>query len=283
MKYKLLGIDVDGTLIGPDQQVTREIIRAVGAAKRAGLRICLATGRSYVETEPIWRQLRLSTQHAPVILSGGALVCEPLTGRTLWARTIPRQLAFEFADALDELGHSAMAIVDVWRWGVDYYLAESADADVAARQWFAKMDVKVRSVRRLADAVELPNPLRISFVVDPDRAAATVAKLLEQFGSRLNIHSIVAPNYGVTVIEAFADGTDKFAALTYVAQGYQISSAHIAAIGDDVNDLAMIRKAGLGVAMGRAVESVRNAADYVATDGLAAFIDGLVAGQFEGV
>ncbi len=283
MKYKLLGIDVDGTLIGPDQQVTRQIIRAVGAADRAGLRICLATGRSYVETASIWRQLRLTAPHAPLILIGGALVCEPLTGRTLWGRTIPRRLAFEFADALDELGHSAMAIVDAWRWGVDYYLAESADADVAARRWFAKMDVKVRRVRRLADAPEFPNPLRISFVVDPDRAAVTVAKLLEQFGARLNIHSIVAPNYGVTVIEGFAGGTDKSAALTYVAQGYQISPGHIAAVGDDVNDLAMIRKAGLGVAMGRAAESVRSAADYVATDGLAAFIDGLVAGRFDGV
>lgn len=281
MKYKLLAIDVDGTLIAPDQVIAPEVIDAITAADAAGLRICLATGRSLMETAPIWRKLRLPYPAEPLVLVGGALVSEGDTGRTLYSRTIRRELACRFAGALAAAGHAAMAIVDGWRYDVDYYLAETGDTRAASRDWFAKMDVRVCRVPCLADADELEGALRISAVLEADAAAKLADELSRQFDGKLSIHAIRAPNYDVTIVEAFAADVSKWSAIQYVAQARKIGRGHIAVIGDDVNDIAMIHAAGLGVAMPNATADVLAAADHVAADGLAAFIGRLADGEFD--
>jgi Cof subfamily protein (haloacid dehalogenase superfamily) len=259
-QYKLLALDVDGTLLSARSELERETIDAVAAVQQAGIRVCLATGRSYVETIDVWRQLKLREPHEPMVLIGGALVSEAGTGRTLSQRGMDRDVACEFADVLCGAGYSAMAIMDVWRWGVDYLLAESSDADDVMRRWFGQMAVKVRRVRRMADALDAA-PLRVSAVVSPADGPRLVAELAERFGQRLNVHSILAPNYGVHIVEAFSPACSKWEALKYVAQAYRIGSGQIVAVGDDVNDLPMIRGAGLGAAMAKAPPSVQQVAD----------------------
>jgi len=281
MKYGLVAIDVDGTLVNPDQTVSPEVVDAIAEAEAAGIGVCLATGRSYAETMPVWRQLRLRGPYEPVVLIGGALVAEPDTGRTLYQRTMPRALACEFADALIEAGYSAMAIVDPWRHGVDYFFAESRDVEQAAGRWFDRMNVKVRRVGRLSEAPDMPNPLRVSAVVDPAVAPQLAQRLAQQFDGRLNVQSILAPNYGLTIVEAFVSSASKLAGVIYVAQARKLGPGQIAAVGDDINDLSMIRGVGLGVAMPQAPQSVRAAARHVAQGGLAKFIRDLAAGKFE--
>ena len=279
MKYKLLALDVDGTLLGADHTVSAETARAVRLAEAAGLDVCLATGRSYIETLPTWRALGLRGPFQSMVLIGGALVSEADTGRTLYHKPIARAVAVEFADALGEAGYSAMAIVDSWRHGVDYYLAECGDVHSAQREWFSKMNVTVRTVGRLGDVPDLPAPLRVSAVVPPDQAPELAARLKRRFDGMLNIHPITAPNYNVTIVEALSAGADKFVALRYVGQAMRIGPSQIVAVGDDVNDITMVRGAGLGAAMPEATEPLREAADYQITTSLAEFIRRLTAGD----
>jgi len=281
MKYRLLAIDVDGTLLGKDHRLSTATVRAIGAVRSGGLRVVLTTGRSYSETIEIWRELLLREPYEPLVLVGGALVSEGDTGRTLYQRTIPLPLAGEFADALGEAGHAAMMLVDSWRHGWDYILCEMGDVDAARRRWLDKTGASVRTVKKIDDRCDLPDPLRVSAVLDPSAAGDLVAEMSGRFDRRLNVHAIVAPNYDATVVEAFAAGVDKFAALKYVAQAYRIAAGSIAAIGDDINDLGMIRGAGLGAAMPDSPPPVREQADHVATGGLIEFIEQLITGRFE--
>jgi len=280
-KYQMLALDVDGTLVTPDDVVAPEVREAIRAAERAGLRVVLATGRSYGETMPIWRQLELSQPFGPMVLIGGALVSEPDTGRTLYQKAMPKATAAAFADALVEAGHSAMAIVDSWRWGVDYYWTTGGDEVQAQRAWFEKMDVRVRRVERLTDDPDMPAALRVSAVVAPEAAPALAAELRERFDGQLNVHAIVAPNYAVMIVEAHAAEANKETALRYVAQGYGISPSRVAAVGDDINDVPMLRWAGLSAAMPHAPRALLAAADLVAEQGLAAFVHDLIDGRYE--
>ncbi len=282
MKYRLLGIDVDGTLLGPDHILPAGIAEAIRAARAEGLKVCLATGRAYGETIDIWRQLELSAPFEPIILIGGALVSEPDTGRTLYQKTIPRDLANEFADALGEAGYAAMVIFDPWRSGWDYLLCETGDVHDAQRRWLGKMRVTVRRVARLAEATDIPSPLRINVVADPPEARVLLEAMQQRFDGRLNLHAIVAPNYDVMIVEGFAAEADKFNALRYVAQAYRIGLGQVIAVGDDVNDLPMVRGAGLGVAMPNAVDTLCQVADVVVEDTLAGFIYDLLAGRYDG-
>ena len=279
VKYKLLALDVDGTLLGADHEVAGETAAAVRAAEAAGLAVCLATGRSYIETLPTWRALGLAGPYQPMILVGGALVSEADTGRTLYHKPIAPHVAVELADAMGQAGYSAMAIVDSWRHGVDYYLAEFGDVHRVQHEWFSKMNVAVRTVGRLGDVADLPAPLRVSSVVPPDKAPALAARLKERFKGLLNIHAIVAPNYNVTIVEALAAGADKLTALRYVGQAMRIGRGRIATVGDDVNDVTMVRGAGLGAAMPDSAAALAAEADYQITTSLADFIHRLIAGE----
>ena len=281
MKYRLIGIDVDGTLLGADHELPRDVAEAVRRARRAGMLVVLATGRTYAETAPIWRKLEFAPPLEPLVLVGGALVCEPDTGRTLYQKAIPLDLAGRLGEAFAEAGYAAMAAVDPWRHGWDYLLCQTGDVHAARRDWLSKIGAKVRRVERFDQAADLPDPLRVTVVVDPDKAAALAARIKTQFDGQLNVHAIFAPNYGVMMVEAFAAGCDKLSALRYVAQAHLIGMAEVAVIGDDVNDLTMIRGAGLGAAMPWAPADLLSAADYVAAGGLVEFLDRLVAGAFD--
>jgi len=108
-----------------------------------------------------------------------------------------------------------------------------------------------------------------------------VADLHGRFDGRLNIHAILAPNYDVTIVEGFAAKTSKLSGVQYVAQSHQTGLGKVAAVGDDINDVPIVRGAGLGVAMPKAPQSLRDVADHVAEDGLAQFIHQLLDGQFD--
>lgn len=290
-RFKLLALDVDGTLVGADALVGEPIRQAVVAARRAGLAVCLATGRSYPESRGIWEQLRLPAPHEPMVTVGGAMVCQSDTGRTLYHRSIGREAARLLGSAVNDRGYVAMALVDAWRNGMDYLVTERGDHHAATRDWFSKMNVRVRQVPSLGEAGPEMAILRISAVVEADQAAQMAAELSRQFDGQLNVHAIVAPNYGVTIVEAHAVGADKMTALRYIGQPLLIGAGQMAAVGDDVNDIPMVRGAGLGAAMGHAPEALKAVADVVVTagsaelanSGLAEFICRLVAGEFDGL
>ena len=284
MKYRILALDVDGTLVGPDNIVTGDIIEAVALADRAGIRICLATGRSYGETIGIWEQLGLGRTQQPMILIGGALVSETDTRRALYHKPMDSETACRFSDALGAAGYCAMAIVDAWRYDVEYYLTEHGDLADARERWFGQMDVAMESVGALSDVLlgsDAPDVLRISAVVDENDGPVLAGELKEQFGDSINICSILAPNYDVWIVEAHAAGADKRTALQYVAQATSTPLSEVVAVGDDVNDISMIGSVGLGVAMPQAPASVIEASDHTAAEGLAEFIRQLVDGQFD--
>jgi hypothetical protein len=279
-----MALDVDGTLVGPDNVVTGDIIEAVTLADRAGIGICLATGRSYGETIGIWEQLGLDRRRQPMILIGGALVSETDTRRALYHKPMDSETVCRFSDALGAAGYCAMAIVDAWRYDVEYYLTEHGDFIDAQRRWFSQMDVNVQSVASLGDVLlepDGPDVLRISAVVDENDGPSLAADLKEQFGDAVNICSILAPNYDVWIVEAHAAGADKRTALQYVAQASRTPMSEVVAVGDDVNDISMLGSVGLGVAMPQAPPSVIEASDHTACGGLAEFICQLVDGQFD--
>jgi 5-amino-6-(5-phospho-D-ribitylamino)uracil phosphatase len=279
-RYRLIALDVDGTLLEADGAIAPQTLAVLRQAEAAGVSVCLATGRSYIETIGVWRQLGLAGPHQPMVLIGGALVSEQDTGRTLFQKTMSPELAGELSDALAEAGRSSMAIVDAWRHGFDYYFRRAADAETAYARWFGRMNVKVRSADRLPVA-DSPAPLRVSCVVEPAAGEALAAEMKRRFAGRLEVHAINAPNYGVMIVEAFAAGVSKWTGVMYLAQAMRIAPRQIVAVGDDVNDLAMVSKAGLGAAMPASAQCLLGACKHRIDGTLGGFVQRVLAGEFE--
>jgi hydroxymethylpyrimidine pyrophosphatase-like HAD family hydrolase len=101
-----------------------------------------------------------------------------------------------------------------------------------------------------------------------------------RFGERVFCHSIRSPRSHLEVLELFDPAVNKWEGILYVARQHDITSEQVVAIGDDLNDLHMIRNAGLGVAMGNAHPDVQVVADVIIggnhEEVLAVFLDELV-------
>ena len=260
-KYKLLAVDVDGTLLNHGVMDDADI-ESLRVAAEAGIVVCLCTGRSWPETRDIWEGLKLPAAHAPVICAGGAIVVEPDTGRTLYSRTFDKTTAQELAQQMQRMGYPVMALVDAWREGFDYFLVGRYDDNPLYQKFLNAMPRRIRNVDRL-DCDGHPRPLRISALEAPGAGRPAVETLKRHFAGRIEIQDIYLSHRDVDIVEAFSAGTDKFTALKYVGQGYRIGPKAFAAIGDDNNDLAMLRGSALSGTPADAPEELLRTADMV--------------------
>ena len=260
-KYRLLAVDIDGTLFYRGM-LDEADVSALHAAARAGIIVCLCTGRSWPEAKHIWEQLNLPAPHAPVICAGGALVAEPDTGRTLYSRAFTRHDAQELAEQMLQMGYPVMALVDAWREGFDYFLLGKYEENPIYQRFITAVQRRIRRVDRL-DRDDYPRPLRLSLLEEPGKGRPIVEALKKHFGNRIVVQDIYLSHREVDIVEAFSAGTDKFTALVYLAQGFHISPHEFAAIGDDNNDLVMLQKSGLSGTPSDAPEQLKQSADII--------------------
>lgn len=272
--YKLLALDLDGTTISPDGSVRPATIAAIRRALDAGLLIAFATGRNYSESKPILDQIG----HWPTsVFVGGAVVVDTDSGAVAHRTGMDAVLSTELVAAVKELGHAALCLQE--GPGLPDYLV-AGEPPEAFRYW-----VTTKGVAWDRFAGDTPaqhqHTIRIGVLADLAEAGRIEAALTERFGERVYLHNIEVPGT-LNVVEIFDPSVNKWEGIKHIAARHGITPAKIIAVGDDRNDLHMIRHAGLGVAMGNAKDEVKQLADRVIgpneQDGLAAFIHELVDG-----
>lgn len=278
--YRLLAIDIDGTLLDSRSRLPDANRAALHRAHEAGLFVCLCTGRSFTETQPVIEQIGLDMDAA--ICAFGAIVTDARTGRTMHRTPLPRPTAMRLLRFFGEAGRPALVLFDADRTGIDYFLVNGRHNIRAYERWLEVSPTRTRRGDALPD--DLPDPLRVSVIEPPE----TIDRLLREAAaafppSEVKANPIFAPNYNFHVFECFAPQVNKWHGIRLLAADHGIDPAHVAAIGDDVNDLEMIRHAGLSAAMGNAKPVVKEAACLqTATNdeaGVAHFIDRLLAGD----
>jgi Cof subfamily protein (haloacid dehalogenase superfamily) len=260
--YRLIAIDVDGTLVNTEGKLPDENRVALHRAHEAGFKICLCTGRTVSEARPVIDELGLDSDVGIFVF--GAIVSELPSGRTLVRSTISPDVADRLVTFFLDHDLPVLALYDVTEAGLDYryLLAERASPGAAEglERWRQMAPARLVHVRQWERWDH--QPVRIGVVVDPDQAPNLRASLRAAFTEdEMICNSIFAPNYGLHVVECFAPHVSKWHGIMQVLDQLGIQGHQVAAIGDDVNDLEMIRHAGLGIAMGNAIDAVKQAAD----------------------
>src|SRR5580698_5712303 len=118
--YRLLALDIDGTLVNSEHELTEPTRHAVLRAKAAGLEVVLATGRRYSRTLPLVEPLGL---HVPVITASGALVKDPVDHRTLFMAEFRPGVLRQVLSIVDRSGYDPLLYGDTFAAGFDDYPA----------------------------------------------------------------------------------------------------------------------------------------------------------------
>lgn len=262
MKYRMLAIDLDGTMLDSMGMVSAENKAAVRRAHEAGVLVVLCTGRGLTESRPAINAL---DHHGPIVLACGAVVADPTTGKTLHRAVIEPQLAHQIIQALDPQTHNVIALLDPEVEGCDYLVVNEGRMNGNTRWWFDMIGARLKCVET-PSVQDLHHVLRVGIVAPPAVMAPVQAMLEERFGSRIVVQHFMAVRMDeneVEVLEVFAQGVNKWAGLQWLADEHGVPHDQIAAIGDQINDISMVRHAACGIAMGNAVPALLDVADRV--------------------
>jgi hypothetical protein len=278
--YRFLAVDVDGTLVNTSQRVPEAHCEALHRAHHAGMTVCICTGRNVAETRAVIEAIGLDLDVGVFVF--GSLISQLPEGKTIQRTTIPADTAADLVSYFNAQGFPVLALYDPQEMGVDYRFIEGPRDMGVFERWLEKAPATVERLSHWEPAD--CEPLRIGVIDEIDRSAETIRLLGQQFPKeRLKFNSITAPNYGVHVVECFAPQVNKWYGIQHVASQLGIAASEIVAIGDDVNDLEMIQHAGLGIAMGNAIDEVKQLADWQAPSndesGVAAAVDALLQGS----
>ena len=264
MSIRLIAIDLDGTLLGPDG-VSEHDLAAVEDARAAGIEIVVATGRSWLESGEALDRIG---RQGVMIGAGGALLHDAATGRTLDRSIVHEEVLRTVSEGLLRDGHVVHLLQDHEGAGFDYWMIGWTHLHEASRWWFQRHGVTARWVSNLEQVEDLQHTVRVGTTADGDDLAELADELREQLGDRVVLQAwpaVVAadsPARTIHLLEAFDREVDKWTMLGRHAGARGIEASEIAAIGDGLNDIEMVGGAGLGIAMGGADERVRAVADW---------------------
>jgi Cof subfamily protein (haloacid dehalogenase superfamily) len=260
--YRLLAIDLDGTLFTPRPQkiITLRTRRALQKAVEAGIKVVIATGQSLVVLQHLCRDLPIT---GPQIIENGAVIADIKTGQLYHEKLLPPTFVLPVLEALQQAGfHRA------------YHTLHRVYADMDSprvRQWY---DPPVPPVIEIESVASLyPEPcIKLVGIGPENMLRAKRQALMDKFAGQIYV-----TQSAFDLLEFLHPAVSKENGLKTIAQDLGVKPEEVVAIGDGHNDIGMLQFAGLGVAMGNAHEEVKRKADYVthsnAEDGVAAVIE----------
>jgi Cof subfamily protein (haloacid dehalogenase superfamily) len=244
--YKLLALDLDGTLIGRDLTISTRTKSAISQIMSQGVIVTIATGRMFQSALPFANELNIS---APLICYQGAMVANPTTKEILWHLPVPLTLAKQVIESVREDGLHINAYLD------DELYVDRVNEEAELYSVISK--VEAHPVGNLLDFLDR-DPTKLVIIGKPVEIDGITSKLSDKFGSAL----YVAKSYERFCEIAHPD-CGKGKALAQIAARLGIAQSEVVTIGDNPNDVDMLEWAGMGIAMANGTDESQKASDWV--------------------
>jgi Cof subfamily protein (haloacid dehalogenase superfamily) len=269
---RLIFIDLDGTLLSGPRHMSERVRRAIAAVREGGVEVVLVSTRPPRVMRPFHQRLGLS---APLIACNGALLWNVQTAAGLDHVSVEPELAAEIVALGRDLGAIANIESD------DEWFADRLGDLV--REGILNYEVsEPHSVGNIDEALRAGDPIDKVFLdlrdLDEEAAATAMVTIRRVFGDRTAIYETMPG-----VIDITSQDASKAAMAQQLARRTQIPAEQTMAIGDHDSDAALLRWAGIGVAMGNATPAAKAAADVITSsnlrDGVAEALEQWVLGK----
>ncbi|MEW6446574.1 MAG: Cof-type HAD-IIB family hydrolase [Bacillota bacterium] len=265
-RIRLVAVDLDDTLLNSKLQISPRVKRAVSRAVTQGVYVVLATGRMFPAAVPFAWELELET---PLITYQGALVKEHRTGRELYYRPVPLELAVDVIERLSPAGLHLQVYVD------DTLCMPRLTPE--GERYARISGVEPRVVGDLLRFLRVP-PTKIVMIAPEREIDLLLPELLSRYDGVLHV-SKSKPYF----LEFSEPRATKGEALKHLSAELGISREEVMAIGDGYNDIPMLEFAGVAVVMGNARPEIKGYAAHVTPgndeDGVAIAIETLILGE----
>jgi hydroxymethylpyrimidine pyrophosphatase-like HAD family hydrolase len=285
---EVIAVDLDGTLVDSRGRISKENQAALAAARAAGIEVVIATGRTWSECRTL---LDGAGVHGAVITAGGSRLVEHPANTTLDVLGLPQDVAQHAAEVLIEHGLGVLLLLDPATHGVEYVHVGTQPLHPVSTWWHERHGHAMHVEGDPHEACSMGTVLRVAAIADAETFAQPVAALKRALGDGARVwhwEALTDPALGhapVHLLEVFDPGAGKWAMLQRWCASIGRDPERIAAFGDGLNDVELVQRAPLGIAMGNADARVLAVADHVAPShddhGVAMTIDAMLRGSFE--
>ncbi|MFC2002306.1 Cof-type HAD-IIB family hydrolase [Chloroflexota bacterium] len=253
--YKLLVIDIDGTLVDGNKSISIENREALVKVRDLGMQVSLSTGRSLKACLRIIEQLSLDNYH---ISFDGALVSSPELGEEIYVQPISRVVVKQMVEFAHEHG------MDLELYTSTHYFAERETWSTEAhRQFFGVYPTMVD----FTNIWERERILKGGVVPTTPQEEAQASAFYRQFDDSLHFSQARTPAYpDIVFINVLAPEVSKGKGTEALAAHLGVPLSEVVAVGDGSNDVSLLSSAGLAIAMGNARSEVKAVADYITLD-----------------
>ena len=250
MKYKLLVLDVDGTLLNDKKEITPRTHAALLKAQQMGVHVVLASGRPTNGVQPLAEALELNHYGGFILSYNGGQIINAQTGELMFEKRIDPAMIPYLNRKAKENGFA------IFTYHKDYILTDSPEnKHVQEEAELNKM--RIIGVENFPEAVDFA-PCKCILTSDDEN---NLVGLENHWKKRLDgvLEAFRSEDYFLEVAPHFINKGNTLAVLMEMLN---ITTEEVVAIGDGVADVSMLQLAGTGVAMGNARDSVKACADF---------------------
>jgi 5-amino-6-(5-phospho-D-ribitylamino)uracil phosphatase len=252
MAFKLVALDIDGTLINSNGEISERNHAALTAVRREGIRIALVTGRRFRSARPLVEELGLSV---PLVSHNGALTKHAATLETIGFHPLDLETAHEVVRIGREAGADMICCDDPEGLGV--MVTEGiSDENRALHRYLAKYRDSVVEVGDLIQYLDHA-PIQIMFTGACEHMEELGTRLNQAMGARMQLFKTRYRSVDLTILDAISMQASKGSGLKRIAGLHGIEPEEILAVGDNHNDLTMLKFAGKAVIMGNAEDELK--------------------------
>ena len=246
---RILALSLDDTLLRSDLSISQRTRQAIKQTEQLGVTVVLASGRIPEAMEQSSRLLGLNKRPGYLVSNNGALIEESNSGSIIHEAPLESNLALKICDLADAEGFTMQLYQD--------------DVMYISRQCeYSNYDQRVTGIRQVVvenfRAMVKEGCYKLTIPGEPAILGHVETIVKTYLGENITIFS--SRPYS---LEIMSKGTNKGTALAKIAKAINVSAEEVLAIGDSMNDEAMIRWAGIGVAMANADERIKSIANFV--------------------
>ena len=261
--YRLLVVDVDGTLLDKKRAISAENREALSRVRESGILLALSTGRAARACRGVIEQLSLDGCH---IFFDGALVSNVESGNEVFVQPISPAVVRQMIDFAHR--HE----IDLELYSAAHYFAERETWSTYAHREFFDIEPTITDFDSISERI-----IKGGLVLTTDEEREKARRFQSWFDDSLHLSWAKTPAYpDIDFINVLTPKVSKGKALEALASHLGVPLGEVMAVGDGANDISLLETAGLAVAMGNAPEAVKAVADHVTLDvaesGLAAAV-----------
>ena len=268
MKYKLLVVDVDGTLLNDEREISKRTLAALLKVQQMGVRIVLASGRPTYGLMPLAKTLELGNYGGFVLSYNGCQIIKAQNGEILFERRINPEMLPYLEKKARKNGFAIFTYHD------DTLITDSPDNEYIKNEALLN-NLKIIKEDEFSTAIDFA-PCKCMLVSDKEKALIG----LEQHWEKRLAGTLDAFRSEPYFLEVVPCGVNKANTLGALLEHLGVTREEVIAVGDGVCDVTMLQLAGMGVAMGHSQDSVKVCADYVTAsneeDGVALAVEKLI-------